>query len=219
MFFSDGPPSSSTARDVFVAQAELGTARQTEQHGQDHRPRAQLTLENAVAVAETALGIRKRDNPVLVRKIALDALDRILRLDAVSADVLDRSGSGAARYQRQVLDAAQSLPDSPADEIVPLGSGSHTDQRPLAIAALKRHAPVERMEQRAAVIGSEKHIVSAAEHIPRLAGGHRSERLPQILRRGELDQPTGRNVEPEAVHPKQRNIFPHFHHTNDKLTH
>ena len=153
----------------------------------DHAP-FQVVLEDAFAVAESAVRGVERQQVARFDAVHLDPADRVLRFAAVGPDVLHRGGPRLAGDQREVFDAPQTAFDGPFHQVVPFDA---------------------RLD--AVVIFGEKDVVAPGEHRPP-PGNPRGEKRAQILGRFEFYEACGPLVDAETVAPAQADLVKFSNH-------
>ena len=94
------------------------SAVQGKTHAQN-QPAARLLFEDAVAVAKLALGQAELTQLAGVAVQGCQALEHVLDLDAIGANVLHRCGAHGAGDQAEVFQAGQPLLQRPQHKSVP----------------------------------------------------------------------------------------------------
>jgi hypothetical protein len=85
-------------------------------------------LEDAVAVAEAAVGPREMPDFATVQVDRAQRVEALADLESVRADVLDHGRAGAARDHREVLESGQPLAQRPLHGGVPGLAGLHPNE-------------------------------------------------------------------------------------------
>ena len=162
-------------------------------------------LEDAFAVTETAVRGVERHAFAVFHAEHLDPLDRILRLAAVGANVLNGRRPGLARDQREVFDPPQSALYGPLHQVVPFdpGVGAHVYRAPLFA---EQGDPLrDGGQQQPVVVLCEKYVVAAAQDAPAV-GDSAAENRVQILLGLEFGEPGGVLLDAETVASAQAGL-------------
>ena len=122
-----------------------------------------FALEARPAVGKLAIG---GGNPKLVARAdfkAVDTIDNILSLRAVSSDVLDRSGADGARDAGKVFETVPAVGDTGVDEVGPYLAGGGLDDARAVVFFDERDALVDGVDDGAFVAVAEDHVAAATE--------------------------------------------------------
>ena len=119
---------------------------QAQGDGADDVARAPVVLEAAVAVGKAAVSGGDVAQTAFVAVINLDAFEDVLQLDAVSADVLYRRGTGATGDESEVFRAVPAFARAPGGDRVPRFARLHLQEDAVAIFADDALAAVLRAE-------------------------------------------------------------------------
>ena len=198
---------------LHVAVAQFRTRRMREAYFDgcdDHAP-FQVVLEDAFAVAESAVRGVERQQVARFDAVHLDPADRVLRFAAVGPDVLHRGGPRLAGDQREVFDAPQTAFDGPFHQVVPFDARLDAQANFVAVVAQKGDLPGHGGQQHAVVIFGEKDVVAPGEHRPP-PGNPRGEKRAQILGRFEFYEACGPLVDAETVAPAQADLVKFSNH-------
>ena len=135
-------------------------------------------------------------------------VDELADLDPVGADVLDRRRADRARNQDQVLEPAETAPQRPAHEIVPVFAGLDADQG--ARAVVFAHLDAERRDRQhdAGPVAREQDVAALAEDQQRIGLEHgEAEQFAQGLAPAHIDQQPRSCRHAERVATLERGIF------------
>ena len=199
------------ALHVAVAQFRARRMREAYFDGCDDHAPFQVVLEDAFAVAESAVRGVERQQVARFDAVHLDPADRVLRFAAVGPDVLHRGGPRLAGDQREVFDAPQTAFDGPFHQVVPFDARLDAQANFVAVVAQKGDLPGHGGQQHAVVIFGEKDVVAPGEHRPP-PGNPRGEKRAQILGRFEFYEACGPLVDAETVAPAQADLVKFSNH-------
>ena len=165
-------------------------------------------LEQAVAIAEGALGGRHA-HEALGREIpSRQRVEALGQLQAIGADVLDRRGAATARNERQVLEPGTPHRQKPLDGRVPVLAGADLQVPGVARFAKLPQSRDLHLDRQAVEVAGQQQVAAAAEHQPRQPGepwigGQRGE----ILGAAHPAEPARPRLDAEAVQSAQGVVF------------
>lgn len=203
MFSGVASPRASTwAFRVAVGEVGGGPLAEAQLDGRDDGAAAQLVLEDAVAVCETALLAVECQVLAALCVVQVYAMDYAGGLGAVGPDVLHGRCAHRARYEREVLGAPQPALDTPCHHAVPVGGRVGAYRNRVGILADDLDCVGRGLYERALEAAGEEYVVSSAQHIPHV-GRAAAEDGVEILRTVELDDAPRRLLDVETVEPQQ----------------